>query len=292
MKIDDYALLLKLNEVGTIRGTAKEVLISQPAVSQRLKYIENYLQETLFIRTQRRLVLTPSGELVLNHAEAILERERALKEELAYTNENVRGTLSIACSSLISQRFLPNILAVFTNRYPEVSIDLVTGISETITRDREKYHVSITRGDALKDATCIRIFEDPLYIFDTLPFPQGDLKKRPLISFKSGDSMNNLVDHWLHDQRESIQPIKTIQVDQIETCKQFMKEGLGMAVLPLSVSQNLLMDYPNMPLKLNQENVTRNTWICYQEEIRKLPQVDRFIQTVLETDFMEQFKEA
>src|SRR5699024_9697998 len=141
------------------------------------------------------------------------------------------------------------------------------------------------RGDLLKDATSIRLFEDPLYIFDTEPFPTDQIKKRPLIAFKSGDSMNDLVDQWLFEEQDKIQPIKTIHVDQIETCKQFMKEGLGMAVLPLSVSQNLLNKYPNKPLKLAGKNVMRDTWICFQEGIRRLPQVDHFIQAVLNTSF-------
>ena len=68
MKIDDYNLLLKLNEIGTVRGTAKVILISQPAVSQRLKFIEEYFGEIIFIRTSKRLKVTPSGELILKHA--------------------------------------------------------------------------------------------------------------------------------------------------------------------------------------------------------------------------------
>src|SRR5690625_3529307 len=103
LKIDDYALLVKLNEIGTIRGTAKEMIISQPAVSQRLKYIENYFEEQIFIRTSKRLILTPIGEIIIKHAKKVIERETALKNLLTTSSKDVQGTLSIACSSLISQ---------------------------------------------------------------------------------------------------------------------------------------------------------------------------------------------
>lgn len=285
MKIDDYVLLLKLIEIGTIRGTAKEILISQPAVSQRLKYIEEYFGVQIFIRTPKRLLVTPSGELILKHAKVVTEKESELKNLLLQSSEEVQGTLSIACSSLVSQRFLPSILADFTRKYPKITIDLVTGISETIKRNYDSYHISIIRGEKLKESTCKRLFEDPLYIFDTEAFPNNKLKKRPLISFKSDDSMNELVDEWLYHQHQ-IKPLKTIHVDQIETCKQFMIEGLGMAVLPKSVSQSLMDDYPHMPLKINNKNVTRDTWLCYQEENRKLPQVDHFIDELLEKTYI------
>src|SRR5699024_3725541 len=280
MKIDDYILLLKLNEVGTIRGTAKEILISQPAVSQRLQYIEEYYGVQIFIRTSKKLLVTPSGELILKHAKLITEKEHQLKNTLLRTSDEVQGTLSIACSSLVSQRFLPTILADFTKKYPKIVIDLVTGISETIKRSFDAYHVCIIRGEKLKESTCKRLFEDPLYIFDTEEFPSNQLKKRPLISFKTDDNMNELVDEWL-DYQHQIKPLKTIRVDQIETCKQFMIEGLGMAVLPKSFSQSLMDDYPHIPLKINNRIVTRDTWLCFQEENKNLPQVKHFIQTLL-----------
>lgn len=286
MKIDDYELLIKLAEIGTVRGTAKAVLISQPAVSQRLKYIEDYFSETIFIRTPKRLVITPSGEIILKHAKKVIEKERRVKDELAKSSEEIRGTLSIACSSIISQRFLPSILAKYTKKYPQVSIDLVTGLSEDIKRDHKNYHVAIIRGEKISETMCVHLFEDPLYIFDTEPFYKEKVIERPLISFKSDDSMNEIADHWLYANQDKSHSLKTIRVDQIETCKQFMKEGIGMAVLPKSVSDSLMDHYPHIPLKVNKKIAVRNTWLSYEEGVRELPQVDRFIKLLLEQKFI------
>ena len=285
MKIDDYELLLQLNKIGTVRGTAKAVLISQPAVSQRLKFIEEYFGEQIFIRTSKRLKLTPSGELILKHAQEVIERETEIKNTLAASSIEVRGTLSIACSSLISQRYLPNILAKFTQKYPLVSIDLVTGMSEHIKREYNNYHISIVRGAQFKDLTSVLLFKDPLYIFDTQEFSQETLKKRPLISFKSDDDLEDMINHWLFYRQDEIQPLQKISVDQIETCKQFMKQGLGMAILPKSVSTNLMDQYPHLPLEVEGEPITRDTWLCYQPGMRKLPQVNSFIELLLEEEF-------
>ncbi|MGP4106921.1 LysR family transcriptional regulator [Virgibacillus sp. L01] len=286
MKIEDYELLLKLKEVGTIRGTAKAILISQPAVTQRLKYIEEYFEENIFIRTPKKLVLTPAGEMILSHARKVVDQEEVIKNSLAQSSEEVQGTLSIACSSLVSQRFLPSILADYTKEFPKVAIDLVTGISEDIKRGHKNYHLCIIRGEKLKDSVCTNLFDDPLYIFDTEPFPKNKLKERPLISFKSDDSMHELVDNWLYHHQDEIKPVKTIRVDQIETCKQFMKQGLGMAVLPKSVSDSMMDEYPHISMKLNGERVTRDTYVCYQEGVRKLPQVDQFISALLGKNFL------
>ncbi|MEI3608211.1 MULTISPECIES: LysR family transcriptional regulator [unclassified Pseudogracilibacillus] len=285
MKIDDYELLIQLNKIGTVRGTAKAVLISQPAVSQRLKYIEEYFGEQIFIRTSKRLKLTPSGEIILKHAQEVVERETEIKNTLAASSIEVRGTLSIACSSLISQRYLPTILAKFTKKFPLVSIDLVTGMSENIKRDFNKYHITIVRGEKIKDSTSVLLFKDPLYIFDTEPFENKEVKNRPLISFKSDDDLHELMNHWLFYRQDQIQPIQKISVDQIETCKQFMKQGLGMAILPKSISNNLMNQYAHLPLEIEGEPITRDTWLCYQPGMRNLPQVNSFIDLFLSEEF-------
>ncbi|MFD1849116.1 LysR family transcriptional regulator [Oceanobacillus bengalensis] len=286
MKMEDYELLLKLNEVGTIRGTAKIILISQPAVTQRLKYIEEYYGQKIFIRTSKKLIPTPSGEIIIGYARKIVESEKELRNTLAQSSAEVQGTLSIACSSLISQRFLPAILGEFTTKFPKVTIDLVTGISEDIRRDHKNYNVCIIRGEKLKESTCIRLFDDPLYIFDIEPFPKDKVKERPLISFKSDDSMHELVDNWLYHHQNEIKPLKMMTVDQIETCKQFMKQGIGMAVLPESVSDSMKEEYSYVPLHLNGKAVTRDTWVCYQEGVRELPQVNQFIEALTHTKFL------
>lgn len=285
LKIDDYQLLLHLSRIGTIRGAAQAISISQPAVSQRLKYIEEYFGVQIFIRTQRKLLMTPSGEAILNHANKVIAKEAQIKNELSQTSNIVQGTLSIACSSLISQRYLPSILASYTQTYPHVTIDLVTGISETIEKNHHEYNVCIIRGDRLKNSTCVKLFEDPLYILDTEPFPKNKIKERPLLSFSSDDSMNELVDQWLTDQ-PLIKPETAITVDQIETCKEFMKEGLGMAVLPKSVAEPMLEAYPHMPLHVDGTILTRTTWVCFQEGERLLPQVDHFIEALLDQTYI------
>lgn len=59
-----------------------------------------------------------------------------------------------------------------------------------------------------------------------------------------------------------------------------------MAVLPESVSGPLMDKYPHVPLQLDGKPVTRKTWVCYQEGVRSLPQVDRFIAGLEEKAFL------
>ncbi|WP_226585261.1 LysR family transcriptional regulator [Halobacillus litoralis] len=274
MRIEDYQLLLDLNDCKTIRSTAKKILISQPALTQRLKYIEDYLEGIIFLRTPKKLVLTPFGELVVSHAKQVVEKEAELRNRLSTAKGKVAGTLFIGASSLYSQHFLPQILQSFTKKYPEVTIDLVTGVSEEIRQSASSFHVCIVRGDPLKDYSSIHLLDDPLYLFDytSLTFPSD----RPFIEFKSDPDFQRLIESWV-SVHKAIPFKRSIRVDHFETAKQMMKHGLGMTVLPASISEEERDLYPNVPLTLHGEPVVREAWACMKREVAELPQVAAFV---------------
>ena len=75
MKIDDYRLLITLDETKTLRKAAEILYISQPAVTQRLKAIEAAFGVEIFIRTKNSSSTT-EGSMIIEHARDMLKRER------------------------------------------------------------------------------------------------------------------------------------------------------------------------------------------------------------------------
>ncbi|UOQ44457.1 LysR family transcriptional regulator [Halobacillus salinarum] len=274
MKIEDYQLLIHLSENKTIRATAKKILISQPALTQRLKYIEEYFDTPIFVRTPKRLEATPSGELILAHAKKMMLEEKRVHELVSKTRGTISGTLSLGVSSLVSQHFLPEILESFTTDYPEVHVDLITGVSEEIRRSSKEYHVCIIRGGKMKELSCTLLFEDPLYLFDTVPL-DGNVV-RPFIEFKSEPEYQMLVEEWL-SQNKQLQVKRSIKVDQFETAKQMMIKGLGMTVLPKSIVTEEMRGLPHVPLLHAGKTISRDTWVCSQNSMKELPQVAAFL---------------
>ncbi|UOR10445.1 LysR family transcriptional regulator [Halobacillus amylolyticus] len=283
MKIEDYRLLLQLCKYKTIRSTAKKVLISQPAITQRLKYIEDYFGVNIFVRTPKQLILTAAGEQIIKHAEKMLSQETRLHNELMESKGKVGGTLSLGVSSLVSQHNLPIILEDYTKAYPHVTIDLITGVSEEIRQSAADFHVCIVRGEPLADYTCSHLFSDPLYLFDTKKVA-GDVV-RPFIEFKTDAEYQKLVESWIMNQTK-LRIRRTIKVDQFETAKQLMKRGLGMTVLPRSIATDDLLELPHIPLEWEGKPLARETWVCLKEGIRSLPQVDAFVNMLVSKTWM------
>ena len=111
MKIEDYRLLITLDETKTLRKAAEILYISQPAVTQRLKAIENAFGVDIFIRTKKQLITTTEGTMIIEHARDMLKRERLFFDKMQAHIGEVNGTISIGCSSLIGQTYImPNFL--------------------------------------------------------------------------------------------------------------------------------------------------------------------------------------
>ncbi|MCT2534917.1 LysR family transcriptional regulator [Aquibacillus koreensis] len=276
MKVDDYRLLLMLQKEKTIRGAAERLFISQPAVSQRLKTIEDQWGDALFIRTHKHLILTPVGEKILSFAKEVVKQEEALHDSISSLSEEVTGTLSLGVSSMVGQYLLPSILQKYVEEYPDVTIELETGLSNVLVKG--DYHVTIIRGEGIHDKVCESLLADGLYLIDK---KMKEIRTpRTLIEFQTDQKYQSTVNDWFISQGAA-KPSQVIKVDQIETCKQLMLHGIGMAVLPESsikdVDDRL---YEKVPLIIDGKLLVRQTWLCYAEAAKQLPQVQAFISMV------------
>ncbi|MCT8138040.1 substrate-binding domain-containing protein [Anaerobacillus sp. CMMVII] len=126
---------------------------------------------------------------------------------------------------------------------------------------------------------CIELFSDRLFLIDR---KRNKNKEKLLIEFQSDATFHSLVDEWF-TQHPDLKLFRKIKVDQIETCKQLMSHGIGMAVLPESSVKNLDPEhFTFQPLIINNQHLSRPTWLCYAEAARELPQVEAFLKVIEE----------
>ena len=112
--------------------TAKELHISQPAVSKHIKELEESLGVRLFDRNRNGLALTADGATFLNYAEKLLSIYNELSFELGTKKRQLNGSLKIGASTTIAQYILPPVLAKFISKFPNVNPVLLNGNSKEI----------------------------------------------------------------------------------------------------------------------------------------------------------------
>ncbi|EUJ39098.1 LysR family transcriptional regulator [Brochothrix campestris] len=287
MSITEFRILDMLAEELNMRKTAERLYISQPALSQRLQSIEARWGKQLFIRTRKGLLLTPQGELIVEFARSVINREENVFDKLLAMEGVVQGTLKIYSGTIVAQRWLPFVFKEFVKRYPHVNIELDSGGSRRAQQAIAdgKVHLAITRGETDWLGEKRYLFGDNLSLADKYHTSIEDIlaSERPFIRFKTdSDYDQSIMDYW--QQYFHRLPEKTLVVDQIETCKQMAMSGMGYTILPL-LTIDKHTDLNLMPLI--QEDGTqlhRDTWLLGYKKSFQLPQVQAFVQLIEELD--------
>lgn len=119
-------------------ATAKELYLTQPAVSHQIATLEKELGTRLFQRSTRKIRLTHSGELFLEDAKRILDLEDAAKERIRLSDGSDELTLSICYLLGPCHVFLPKICVKMREQYPQVRLKLVRMDSSNLDASMNK----------------------------------------------------------------------------------------------------------------------------------------------------------
>ena len=109
----------------SISETARQLHLSQPAVSHQIKSLEQELNVTLFNRSNTGLQLTEAGRLMLPWARRLLHDTNDLKEMMSSLQGDIVGELRIACSTTAGKYILPQLAARFCQQYPGIKVRIL-----------------------------------------------------------------------------------------------------------------------------------------------------------------------
>ncbi|HGM5580153.1 TPA: LysR substrate-binding domain-containing protein [Pseudomonas putida] len=135
LEIDHVRTFIAVAEAGSFTAAAETVGRSQSAVSQKIIRLEEILGLRVFERTSRTLMLTREGEhLLLNARKLMLHVENFLKE---VREPPSISTLRLGISENLVPTQLPKLLSRFTQLYPEVQLELSTGLSHDLLSEHD-----------------------------------------------------------------------------------------------------------------------------------------------------------
>lgn len=114
-----------LVQTGSFTATAREMNVTQAAISYSIKNLETSLGCKLFIRSGRNISLTAQGELLLPHCTTILQRIAVAEEEVLSFKQCGTGTLKLGGSEAACDYLLQSLLKSYQQSYPNVKIELI-----------------------------------------------------------------------------------------------------------------------------------------------------------------------
>ena len=119
-------------ETGNISVAAKNLYISQSAVSQSIKQLETALQARLFARSPRGVVLTGEGQMLYQYVRSALGLIATGEDKLSQAQQLLLGTLVIGASDTVTSFFLTPYLEAFHRQHPGIRLKIVSGRSAKV----------------------------------------------------------------------------------------------------------------------------------------------------------------
>ncbi len=129
LNLELYKVFHTVAKCGSLTKASRELYISQPAVSQSVKQLEERLGVRLFNRTRKGMELSPSGELIFEKADEALKLIEEAESAIAETQTAPAGLIRIGATDSIFSHLLADRIAEFGERYPSVKLELVSATS-------------------------------------------------------------------------------------------------------------------------------------------------------------------
>jgi DNA-binding transcriptional LysR family regulator len=234
----------------SFRRAAEELHLSQPAITQQVKALEDELGTRLFDRTGGRVVLTPAGRILKKRAAELAELAAHTQGEIAALSGEHSGLLSAGASTSIAQYVLPRMLGDFKRQHPKVKLQIRSGNTEQVVEWLVEGRISIglIEGPALrKDLRVEPFMEDELVLL----FPAGhpwskrkelaveDLKGASFLLRERGSGTRRVLEQALERAGLKMREIDVaMELDSSEAIISSVEMGLGIgfvtraAVLP------------------------------------------------------------
>lgn len=279
----EWLAFVTVVEEGNITKASTRLFISQPALSYRIKTIEENVGVALLIRSNGGIVLTPEGEVFYAYCVRMLHEMAETKEEMEGMTNEVRGTLTIASSAIFASYELPALLRTYLEKYPKVRIRVKTGLSNQVNKmfNSGECMVAFTRGDHSSMGISTRLYEEPYCLVYHKPVEIRELLQIPLIQYKTDPTVMVIFDEWWN-YNFKVMPNVAMALDTMSTCRHFIREGLGWSMLPyLGLAFYKEDNFYIKPIT-NAEGKTymRDTSICYSESAGHLSSVKTFLEHV------------
>ena len=245
-KLEVFATIAKL---GSATKAAKQLLLSQSAVSMALADLENHHDGEVFIRRGRRLILNDRGKLLLPLAEEILKQSTDFAKRLESSAQEPTGELKIGASTTIGNYLLPLLVANFSKKYPKGRITMQVGNSEVISESLAQGRLDL----ALIEGPChteglqqIHWRDDQLVIIAAPDHPwvkkdkvdQQELVEAEWIMREAGSGTREVFEHALGLPLKQLPAV--VELGHTEAIKKAVEAGLGVSCLSrLAVQREL-----------------------------------------------------
>jgi LysR family transcriptional regulator, low CO2-responsive transcriptional regulator len=261
-----------LARTGSFTRTARELFLTQSAVSHAMKALEADVGCRLLDRVGKKVMLTQAGEQLLKHAEVILREMQTAREGLEHLGKWGRGRLRVGATSSICAALLPGVLREFKESFPQCLIQIEPGDSLELILALERQRIDLavtllTSDDGRLDS--VPLFTDELVFIASPLHPwalagevsRSEISRQSVIVYRKTSQTFRLLDGYF--RKEEVVLNTVIELGSMEAIKELVKLNLGISVMSPWLVEKELRDGSLVALPFGRRKLKRNWVIQY-----------------------------
>lgn len=268
---------------------ARELYLTQPAVSMQIKQLEDTVGLALFEQLGKRIYLTEAGKELHHYSRSIAQQLAEAETVLQELKGVKRGRINISVASTANY-FAPQLLAIFSKRFETVTVSLDVTNRETLVRQlatNEKDMVIMGLPPAGQDCVAECFMENPLVIIAPPDHPLTRKRAIPLARLQQetflvremGSGTRIAMERFFDEQ--NIRLTTGMEMNSNEAIKQAVQAGLGLGIvsihtlaLELEVKRLNILDVESFP-------IMRHWYIVHRKDKRLSPAAQAFKDFIL-----------
>lgn len=254
MQLNQINAFLAVAELESFSLAAERLHITQPAVSKRIRQLENSVKVPLFDRIGKRSILTPNGKTFKAHAERILQELKSFRSSMSRQQSTPSGSLSFATSHHVGLHRLPQALRDFKIRYPQVDLDLKFMDSEdacaAIANNQLELAIVTLPEHNDERLNCEAIWVDRMVVVLATDHPlagESEIARQSLLQHAAilpsiGTFTRKIINKLFAADQDQLNII--LETNYLETIKVMVAANLGWSILPESMVDSSLVSHP------------------------------------------------
>jgi len=255
-----------LARTASFTQTARELHLTQSAISHSMKALESDVGCRLLDRLGKKVALTQAGEQLLQHAQKILGEMDTARASIGKLGKWGRGRLRLGASTTACQHLIPPVLREFKESFPEHAISIEPGDTQSLVAALLQHRLDLALSLEPQNEPQLEfhpLFTDELYFIvgaqhqwaQAGRVERAEIAKQNYILYSKSSVTFRLVEEYF--RREDLVLNAVLEVGSMEATKELVKLGLGISVLAPWIARQELEQRSLIALPLGRRKLQR-----------------------------------
>ncbi len=275
-----------LARLGSFTLAAKDLDLTQSAVSHSMKALETDVGCRLFDRMSKKVLLTHAGEQLLISAEKILGEMALARDAITTLNRWGRARLRVAASTSACQYILPGVLCGFQKEYPESNVIIEPADTRNALELLRSNVVDLVVGmepRADGEFHFVPVFKDELYFMVSSAHPwakfgratREEIPRQRYILYRRASSTSQLIEEYFREEDMTLN--RVTESGSNEAIKEMAKASLGVGILAPWIARKEIESGELVAVPLGRRKLRRSWGILHYRERRLTMAEETFV---------------